>query len=310
MACSLATRSRRPGGLAHLRDGARRRREVVGPERLHGVDHGDRRAAPARASGRRGRGRSRRSRRCGRRRRCARRACAPAPATPRRTPAAPGARAASRASAMVGERRLADARVAADQDQRAGDEPAAEHAIELVDARGQPVVARRLDVGQRLRAADLAGARDRRRACPAGRDASSTIDAHALQLGQRPCHLGWDAPHSWQVNWVFVASIGPAQATRRTGRRGATKRCYGSGMRAIAITATDGPAGGRPPRARRCPSPATGRGAGARSRLLRSTTPICGPRTASRRSSGGSRSCSASTARAPSTRSAPASTRR
>ena len=63
-----------------------------------------------------------------------------------------------------GERRLADARIAADQDQRAGDEPAAEHAIELVDARGQPVLARRLDVGQRLRPAHLAGARTARRA--------------------------------------------------------------------------------------------------------------------------------------------------
>ena len=125
-----------------------------------------------------------------------------------------------------GERRLADARVAADQHQRARDEPAAEHAIELVDAGGQPVVARRLDVGQRLRAAAgrlPATAAPRR---PAGRAASSTIEPTRCTLGQRPCHLGWAAPHSWQTNWVFVASMGPAHdyrsgpdvARRRDGR--------------------------------------------------------------------------------------------
>ena len=37
------------------------------------------------------------------------------------------------------QRRLADARLAADQDERSGDDAAAEHAIELVDAGRQPL---------------------------------------------------------------------------------------------------------------------------------------------------------------------------
>ncbi len=37
------------------------------------------------------------------------------------------------------ERRLADARLAAEQDQRAGDQPAAKDAIDLAQADGQPL---------------------------------------------------------------------------------------------------------------------------------------------------------------------------
>ena len=52
------------------------------------------------------------------------------------------------------QRRLADARLAAEQHQRSRDDAAAEHAIELVDAGRQPRVLLDLDVGVQLRGAD------------------------------------------------------------------------------------------------------------------------------------------------------------
>ena len=53
---------------------------------------------------------------------------------------------------MQQQRRLADARLAAEQDERAGHDAAAEHAIELVDAGRQARVLLDLDVGVELRA--------------------------------------------------------------------------------------------------------------------------------------------------------------
>ena len=49
------------------------------------------------------------------------------------------------------ERALADARVAAEQHERAGHDPAAEHAVELADAGAEPALLARLDLVQRHR---------------------------------------------------------------------------------------------------------------------------------------------------------------
>ena len=57
------------------------------------------------------------------------------------------------------QRRLTDARLAAEQHQRAGHDAAAEHAVELVDAACQAGGIARLDVGVLLRAARAAGQR-------------------------------------------------------------------------------------------------------------------------------------------------------
>ena len=57
------------------------------------------------------------------------------------------------------QRRLADARRAADQHERAGHDPAAEHAVELADAGAQALALGRGDVAQRHRSHDRAPAR-------------------------------------------------------------------------------------------------------------------------------------------------------
>ena len=98
------------------------------------------------------------------------------------------------------QRGLADARLAAEQHERAGHDAAAEHAIELVDAGRQPRVLFDLDVRVELRGAGRAGQRvamARRRARrPLSCGRSSTSEFHAPQSAQRPSHFGDCAPHS------------------------------------------------------------------------------------------------------------------
>ena len=58
-------------------------------------------------------------------------------------------RARQRVERLQQQRRLADARVAADQHHAAGDDAAAQHAVELVDAGRDALELARLDLGER-----------------------------------------------------------------------------------------------------------------------------------------------------------------
>ena len=113
-----------------------------------------------------------------------------------------GAQVAERAG---GDRRLADARRAAEQDERAGHEAAAEHAVELADAGAQARDARRLDLGQPDGRQRLAGAGAAAAAAPPASRAraSSTSVPHSSQPGQRPCHLTDSCPQAEQT-WVVA----------------------------------------------------------------------------------------------------------
>ena len=86
------------------------------------------------------------------------------------------------------QRRLADARVAADQHHAALDQAAAEHAVELVDERRQRAGTPRLHLFQRLHRRRR---RERRIAMldSPPRRATSTSVFQALQCGHCPCHL-------------------------------------------------------------------------------------------------------------------------
>ena len=121
-------------------------------------------------------------------------------------------RAGERRGHLQQQRGLADPRFAAEQHQRAGDDAAAEHAVELLDAGGEPRRVGHLDVGVKPRARPAAERVARRAAAPATAGAgsatrSSTSEFHAPQSAQRPIHFGAWAPHSWQTNTVFGGFI-------------------------------------------------------------------------------------------------------
>ena len=107
------------------------------------------------------------------------------------------------------QRRLADARLAADQHEGAGHDAAAEHAVELADAGRDPLRDDGVDVGVELRPGGGGQAVARRTAAPllrlpsAATGRSSTSEFQAPQSAQRPSHLGDCAPHSWQAKTVF-----------------------------------------------------------------------------------------------------------
>ena len=92
----------------------------------------------------------------------------------------------------AGQRRLADAWRAAEQDDRAGDEAAAEHPIELAEVR--------LRTGR-------AGAARPARAGGAVARASSTSVFQAPQPGQRPIQRAASCPHSEQVKEVVARAM-------------------------------------------------------------------------------------------------------
>ena len=186
---SLASRTSR---WAHARTWA----TEPGAEPTVGVVDGLDRVDDERASGatsssvgeRRGRGRvSATSHRPSvERRRGARPAAAPAGATPRPTRRARGPPATTAAD-LGQQRRLADARLAADERDRAGHEPAAEHPVELGDAGRAGRRTRRVDLGDRRgREAADAGALEPPTAPPAPRRGCPT----RRTPGQRPTHVG------------------------------------------------------------------------------------------------------------------------
>ena len=105
----------------------------------------------------------------------------------------------------VRERRLADARRAAEQDERAGHEAAAEHAVELADAGRKPRHALGADVAQgapaRPGAAPARRGRERPRCGGAAR--SSTSVFHASQPGHCPCQRAPRA-RTCEQTWIVV----------------------------------------------------------------------------------------------------------
>ena len=106
------------------------------------------------------------------------------------------------------QRRLADARVAGDEDERGRDEPAAEHAVELGNA-GRDRARRPRPRPRRAEgAADPAAGAPR---TPARRRArSSTSVPQPSHAGQRPSHLPVVYPHSEHACWTAAfAMSGP-----------------------------------------------------------------------------------------------------
>ena len=110
------------------------------------------------------------------------------------------------------QRGLADARLAAEQHQRSGNDAAAQHAIEFADAGGDAIGLRRFDVRVLLRAR-CGNSRHRvaMRRRPAQRRLrtarSSTNEFHAPQSSHLPCHFGRCAPHSWQTKTGLACFI-------------------------------------------------------------------------------------------------------
>ncbi len=181
------------GGLAHLGDRAGRRAELGRVERLHRVDHAD--VGPLALERRADRLElglgedldAPRSRRAGRR------AASPA----RRLLAGDEQRAAlrarDRAQRHQQQRRLADARLAADEDERGGNEPAAEHAVELGDAGRDALGLLGLDVDQAQERLRGRGGR----AARVNFDSSTSVP-NSPQPGQRPNQRPDEYPHSGQ----------------------------------------------------------------------------------------------------------------
>ena len=91
-----------------------------------------------------------------------------------------------------------------DQHQRAGHQPAAEHAVELAD----PVVRRSTSVPRPPSGTGLRARPEAREAAPppradeAGARFSSAIVFHSPQPGQRPCHFGLSCPQEVQAKTV------------------------------------------------------------------------------------------------------------
>ena len=203
-----------PGRLRELHQPARaladlreRARDRVEHRRVHGLDRVDR---EDRRRARRVRVREDLARRRSRRRsvsvrlaprRPGARASRSARPTPRRSRTARRPRAAP--SRQPGERldqqrRLADARIAAEQHELARDQPAAEHAIELADAASTARSAGvdLADVGDRDRRLRHRRRPPRSAARAPARSSSSTSEFHSWQAGQRPSHLASTWPHA------------------------------------------------------------------------------------------------------------------
>ena len=187
--------------LAHLRDRARRRADLLRPERLHRVDHADGRPLALERRADRvelGLGED---------------LDVVAAAEPRRAQLhlrhrllagdeqrPPLAR--DRAERGQQERRLADAGLAADEHERRRDEPAAEHAVELGHAGRDPVGLLGDDVDEPER---RAGPRRRRCGARARGSASATIVPNSPQPGQRPSQRPDVVPHSVHACWTAAA---------------------------------------------------------------------------------------------------------
>ena len=98
------------------------------------------------------------------------------------------------------QRALADAGVAADQHHAAGDDAAAEHAVELLLAGGRARDLGGVDLGQRGHRAAPWPATGSGGALPAADSATvSSSVFQALQCGHLPSHFGLVPPHSLQV---------------------------------------------------------------------------------------------------------------
>ena len=214
----LASSHQAVGRVPHLRHRPRRRGDVRVDQGLDGVDHDEAAAAPWPT-----RRRDRRLRQQPQRRLAGRPGARPGPAPARRSPRprrrAGAPRARPRRRDLQEERRLADPRLAPDHGDRARDQAAAEHAIQL----GQAGADRPGVGGHDLR--DGAGGGRRPGASDRPSAASSTRVFHAPQDGQRPAHFGWVVPHS--VHRFLLMSRQPTQGgvavyrDRRT--EGATK---------------------------------------------------------------------------------------
>ena len=109
-----------------------------------------------------------------------------------------------------GEGRLADPGRAAEQDQRAGDEAAAEHAVELGDPGAQPVDRGRRDVAQRDRRRPRAPRRRRDAPLAAalrlGPRASTSV-FHSPQPAQRPDQASDSWPQALQKKEVVARAM-------------------------------------------------------------------------------------------------------
>ena len=107
-------------------------------------------------------------------------------------------RGADRRHRLQQQRRLADARIAAEQDHAARDEPAAQHAVELLDAGRK---ARRLAWRRRCASGAPAPVLPATlwKRVGAGVAIVSTSVFHAPQCGHWPCHFGLWPPHSVQL---------------------------------------------------------------------------------------------------------------
>ena len=168
-AVALADLHQGVGGLAHLRHRARGARQLGGVQRLDRVDDagiGTLRLDRRRDGGEIGLGQG------GHREGTLAEPLGPHPDLRRRLLAGHVEDGAAGCGEVTeGHRRdraLADPRRAAEQDERAGDEPAAEDAVELADAGPEPLLGAALDVAQRDRAgaAGALAARSDRRTSP------------------------------------------------------------------------------------------------------------------------------------------------
>ncbi len=102
---------------------------------------------------------------------------------------------------------LADARVAADQHDRAGHHPAAQHAGKLANGDRQALFDIAADLGQAARRRARRPARALACAAAAGgvsATTSSTMLFQAPHCGQRPIWRALTRPHCWQTYWVCV----------------------------------------------------------------------------------------------------------
>ena len=104
------------------------------------------------------------------------------------------------------QRRLADARIAADQHAGARHEAAARHPVQFADAGDDAGRCRALalQAHQARGACPWAGSRPWRRT-PGPPPASSTIEFHAPQLSQRPDHFDVVVPQDWQTKAEVLA---------------------------------------------------------------------------------------------------------
>ena len=105
-----------------------------------------------------------------------------------------------RAERLQQQRALADAGLAAEEGDRARDQAAAEHTVELTPPVGVGGARRRVDLCDRNRNV-------RRDGDDRGRCASASVP-HASHSGQRPNHRGVSHPHAAHRWTVFVRIAG------------------------------------------------------------------------------------------------------